>query len=66
MGEIRNGAQEGENMNMEHEKLKQKYEAFLKTPKGQEWKQEWIARTGSEEDGDFGDYIYDFYPELLS
>lgn len=53
-------------MDMEHEKLKQEYEAFLKTPKGQEWKQEWIARTGSGEDGDFGDYIYDFYPELLS
>ena len=52
-------------MNMEYEKLKQQYEAFLKTPKGQKWKQKWITQTGSEEDGAFGDYIYDFYPELL-
>lgn len=52
-------------MNMEYEKLKQEYEAFLKTPKGQKWKQKWITQTGSEEDGDFGDYVYDFYPELL-
>ena len=53
------------NVNMERENLKPKYEAFLKTAKGQEWKREWIARTGLEEDGGFGDYLYDFYPELL-
>ena len=53
------------NVNMERENLKPKYEAFLKTAKGQEWKREWIARTGLEEDGEFGDYLYDFYPELL-
>lgn len=41
------------NVNMERENLKPKYEAFLKTAKGQEWKREWIARTGLEEDGDF-------------
>lgn len=47
---------------MKREELKQKYEVFLKTPKGREW----IERTDSGEDEDFGDYIYDFYPELLS
>ena len=51
------------------EELKVEYENFLKTKEGQEWKEDWIKRYSNPEDikeaGDFGDYLYDFYPEML-
>lgn len=45
--------------------LKEKYEEFLKTDDGREWKHLWQSRLGSDIAGDFGDYLYDFYPEML-
>lgn len=51
------------------EELKVEYENFLKTKEGQEWKEDWIERYSNPEDikeaGDFGDYLYDFYTEML-
>lgn len=45
--------------------LKIKYNNFLKTKCVQEWKMFWNKQTGSDKSGDFGDYLYDFYPEML-
>lgn len=45
--------------------LKIKYNNFLKTKCGQEWKMFWNKQTGSDKSGDFGDYLYDFHPEML-
>lgn len=55
--------------------LEIEYNEFLKTKYGQEWKVDWIRkvdwikRHSNFEDikdaGDFGDYLYDFYPEML-
>ena len=49
--------------------LEIEYNEFLKTKCGQEWKVDWIKRYSNFEDikdaGDFGDYLYDFYPEML-
>lgn len=51
------------------EELKIEYENFLNTKEGQEWKEGWAKRCSDSENtkdtGDFGDYLYDFYPEML-
>lgn len=47
------------------ETLRLKYKQFIQTEKGKEWKHFWQTKTGSQNDGDFGDYLYDFYPEML-
>lgn len=51
------------------EELKVEYENFLNTKEGQEWKEGWAKRCSDSENikdtGDFGDYLYDFYPEML-
>ena len=47
------------------EELKVEYENFLKTKEGQEWKEHWKNEIGSDSCGDFGNYLYDFYPEML-
>lgn len=47
------------------EDLRLKYEQFIQTERGKEWKHFWQSQTGSERSGDFGDYLYDFYPEML-
>ena len=51
------------------EELEIEYNEFLETKRGQEWKVDWIKRYSNSEDikdaGDFGDYLYDFYPEML-
>lgn len=49
----------------DREALRPKYEQFLQTERGKEWQNSWRERTGSQYDGDFGDYLYDFYPEIL-
>ena len=49
----------------DREALRLKYEQFIQTERGKEWKHFWQSQTGSERSGDFGDYLYDFYPELL-
>ena len=49
--------------------LEIEYNEFLETKYGKEWKVDWIKRYSNSEDikdaGDFGDYLYDFYPEML-
>lgn len=45
--------------------LKIEYENFLNTEEGQEWKKSWQRENGSEREGDFGDYLYDFHTEML-
>lgn len=49
--------------------LEIEYNEFLETKRGQEWKENWIKRYSNSEDikdaGDFGDYLYDFYPKIL-
>lgn len=51
------------------EELKVEYENFLKIKEGQEWKEHWIKKYSNPNDikdaGDFGDYLYDFYTEML-
>lgn len=45
---------------------KKEYEMFIKTPKGKEWIKKWENNTPQDmKSGDFGDYLYDFYPEML-
>lgn len=50
----------------DREALRPKYEQFIQTEKGKEWKHFWQSQTDSERNGDFGDYLYDFYPEMLN
>ena len=45
--------------------MKKEYEAFILTESGKEWKKGWQEQMGSDSCGDFGDYLYDFYPEML-
>ena len=49
--------------------LEIEYNEFLETKCGQEWKEHWVKRYSNSENikdtGDFGDYLYDFYPEML-
>lgn len=45
--------------------LRYEYEEFLKTSKGQEWKEQWNSRMDTDNTVDFGDFLYDFYPEML-
>lgn len=52
------------------EELINKYNEFIKTEAGQKWKKDWQENsckdnTTNPNPGDFGDYLYDFYPELL-
>ena len=51
------------------EELKVEYENFLNTKEGQEWKEHLVKRYSNSENikdtRDFGDYLYDFYPEML-
>ena len=49
----------------EREALKPKYEQFIQTKEGKAWKRFWQTKVGTQNDGDFGDYLYDFYPEML-
>lgn len=47
------------------EELKTKYGNFLITEAGIKWRKRWQDEIGSDSCGDFGDYLYDFYPEML-
>ena len=49
----------------DREALRPEYEQFIQTERGKKWKYFWKSQTGSERSGDFGDYLYDFYPETL-
>lgn len=46
--------------------LRQNYERFVRTEAGQEWKEKRQRVTGIDTAGDFYDYMYVFYPEVLS
>ena len=47
-------------------KLYEEYLEFLRTDKGKQWKTDWEKHTGDNKNsGDFGDYLYDFYPEMV-
>ena len=48
--------------------LEKEYKQFLETDKGKEWKEDWKKRCNPNDinnAGDFGDYLYDFYTEML-
>ena len=51
--------------------LEREYNSFIKTESGREWKESLNKRNiglgspDSDTRGDFGDYLYDFYPEML-
>ena len=47
------------------EALRPEYEQVVQTEGGKEWNHFWQSEMGSERGGDFGDYLYDFYPEML-
>ena len=49
----------------DREALRPEYEQFIQTERGKEWKHFWQSQTGSERSGDFANYLYDFYPEML-
>lgn len=53
-----------ENMKKKAE-LEKEYEEFIKTEKGKKWVKGWKYDMQSDIVGDFGDYLYDFYPEIL-
>ena len=46
------------------EDIKQAYEEFIKTDSGNKWLDDCKSRNNGQT-GDCGDYIYDFYPEVL-
>ena len=50
-------------MGKSEEDIKTEYMEFLKTDKGKEWLK--FQHNNMKSDGDFGDYLYDFYPEML-
>lgn len=45
--------------------LKYEYEEFIKTDEGKQWIGSWNRRMPYGEDVGFGEYLYDFYPEML-
>ena len=47
------------------EELEIEYNEFLEAKRGREWKEHWKNEMCSDDAGDFGDYLYDFYPEML-
>lgn len=44
--------------------LELEYEEFIKTDSGKKWLDDYKNRNNGQT-GDCGDYIYDFYPEVL-
>lgn len=55
--------------NYYQEKMKEfkiEYNEFVNTADGKKWKEHWKNETGSKSRGNFGDYLYDFYPEWLA
>ena len=45
--------------------LEEEYKDFIKTNEGRQWIESWNGRTENIEDVGFGEYLYDFYPEML-
>jgi len=48
------------------EKLFPKYQKFLTTKAGKEWVEHTKKTIPPGNEVDFGDYLYDFYPEYLA
>ena len=44
---------------------RKEYEEFLKTDEGKKWVESWNGRIPDNECVGFGEYLYDFYPEML-
>ena len=58
--------QEEINPTVEQSRLTKEYKVFLTTVKGKKWVKERKRNAPSDATaGDFGDYLYDFYPEML-
>ena len=53
-------------MTTKEKELKEEYEKFILTKEGKEWINHWQKIIGSDTGGDFGDYLYDFYHEMIS
>ena len=53
-------------MTTKEKELKEEYEKFILTKEGKEWINHWQKIIGSDTGGEFGDYLYDFYPEVIS
>ena len=49
----------------DREAVRPEYKQFIQTEKGKERKHFLQSQIGLEMGGDFGDYLYDFYPEML-
>ena len=47
------------------EDLKVEYNNFIKSKRGREWVMLQKREIDCKRSGDFRDYIYDFYPEML-
>lgn len=45
--------------------LEEEYKDFIKTNEGKQWIESWNGRIENIEDVGFGEYLYDFYPEML-
>lgn len=45
--------------------LEGEYKEFIKTDEGKTWIESWNGRIENVEDVGFGEYLYDFYPEML-
>ena len=45
------------------EELKEEYMRFIRTEEGKKWLD--FQHNDMKSDGDFGDYLYVFYPEML-
>lgn len=46
--------------------IRRKYDDYIKTKVGQKWQKAWQKRMGSDTAGDFGGFLYDFYPEIIA
>lgn len=46
--------------------LKEQYNYFIITAEGKKWRESWAGRLPDNENVGFGEYLYDFYPEILS
>lgn len=45
--------------------LEEEYKEFIKTDKGKKWIESWNGRIEDIKKVGFGEYLYDFYPEVL-
>ena len=46
--------------------LEEQYKEFITTDEGKKWIESWDGRIEDIKDVGLGEYLYDFYPEMLS